>query len=222
MNYANAGVVYSITNIANGKQYIGGTITPPRVRWNTHKSRLRRGCHHSYKLQSGWNKYGEKSFEFKVILICSKEQVTDYETRLMPLSSYNILKTADAFQHLKRWAGHVKKVKPAPVPLGSKTKASWENLEIRAKRIAGLRASNKRPEVIERRRAASSGRVMPISAVQKSAASKWKPVFCQELQCTFLSQKHCADFLGVLRTSVNNAIKNKGKVSGKFTLEKVA
>jgi group I intron endonuclease len=222
MDYTDVGVVYSITNIANGKQYIGGTITPPKVRWNTHKSRLRRGCHHSYKLQSGWNKYGEQSFEFKIILICSKDQVLEYETRLMPLSSYNILKTPDAFQHLKRWAGHVKKVKPIPASRSQLRTEEWANPEIREKRIAGLRAANKRPEVIERHRNSLIGRVMPKSAVQKSASAKWKPVFCKELQCTFLSQKHCAEFLGVLTTSVNNAIKNKGKVSGKFTLEKVA
>jgi ribosomal protein L22 len=35
-------------------------------------------------------------------------------------------------------------------------------------------------------------------------------------------QKAAAEFLGVLKTSVANAIKQKGRVAGKYTLEKVA
>jgi hypothetical protein len=54
------------------------------------------------------------------------------------------------------------------------------------------------------------------------AQAKWKPVYCPELQCSFQSQKAAAEFFGVLRTSVCNAVKQKGKVAGKFTLEMVA
>jgi group I intron endonuclease len=54
---------------------------------------LRRGKHHSFILQKAWDKYGENAFEFKLLLVCPKEQRIEYETRLMPLQTYNILRT---------------------------------------------------------------------------------------------------------------------------------
>jgi ribosomal protein L22 len=42
-----------------------------------------------------------------------------------------------------------------------------------------------------------------------------------QLQCSFLSQKAAAEFLGVLTTSVANAVKQKGRVRNMYTLEKV-
>jgi group I intron endonuclease len=61
--------------------------------------------------------------------------------------------------------------------------------------------------------AAHLGRKWPRSAVDKTARSKWKPVYCKELEVSFLSQKYAAEHLNVLTTSVSNAIKNKGKVA---------
>lgn len=87
-----AGYVYSIENTVNGHRYIGST-TNYKSRWHTHRSTLRRGKHHSFILQKAWDKYGENVFEFKLLLVCPKEQRIEYETRLMPLQMYNILRT---------------------------------------------------------------------------------------------------------------------------------
>jgi hypothetical protein len=54
---------------------------------------LRRGKHHSFILQKAWDKYGEASFDFKLLVICPKDQRIDYETRLMSMQTYNILRT---------------------------------------------------------------------------------------------------------------------------------
>ena len=43
-----------------------------------------------------------------------------------------------------------------------------------------------------------------------------------ELGISFLSGKHAAKYLGVLKTSVANAVKSKGKVLRKYTLVMVA
>lgn len=120
-----------------------------------------------------------------------------------------------------RWANHVKKV-PVPRTRAMATRASWEDCAVREKRMAGIAASNMLPEVKARRTAASTGRVPTPEAIYKSARSKWKPVYCPELACSFLSQKAASEFLGVLHTSVTNAVKQKGRVAGKYTLEKVA
>jgi len=117
----------------------------------------------------------------------------------------------------KRWAGHVKKVKPF-VGAGAFTAQTWQNPEIRAKRVQGIINANARPEVKDRKIAASTGRIMSDKAVQKIARSKWKPVYCPELQVSFLSQKYAAEHLGALQSSVCAAIKTKGKVNKQFTL----
>ena len=51
------------------------------------------------------------------------------------------------------------------------------------------------------------------SAVDKTARSKWKPVYCKEIQASFLNQKYAAEYLNVVPAAVSQAIKNKGKVA---------
>lgn len=87
--------VYSITNKVNGKLYVGGAVCLSS-RWNRHLHDLRRGQHHSGKLQHAWGKYGESAFEHRVILICAKEHVNYYEQRALEVldaqaRGYNIL-----------------------------------------------------------------------------------------------------------------------------------
>lgn len=59
-------VIYRITNMANGKYYIGSTQSLARREWQ-HKYELRKGQHKNPKLQAAWNKYGEEMFVFEVI-----------------------------------------------------------------------------------------------------------------------------------------------------------
>ena len=60
------GVIYSITNLVNGKKYIGQSINY-KNRIKTHKNYLNTNKHHNNHLQRAWNKYGEDNFEFKVL-----------------------------------------------------------------------------------------------------------------------------------------------------------
>lgn len=59
--------VYEIVNKVENKRYIGSTERDLRERHMSHFSILRRGKHHSYKLQRDWNKFGEEVFEFNVL-----------------------------------------------------------------------------------------------------------------------------------------------------------
>ena len=141
---------------------------------------------------------------------------------------YELLRDRGKALSAKRWAGHVKKPRVANgtearvAQRAEITTQTWQRPEIRAKRIEGLRQASARPEVRAKKSLASTGRVMPRESVKKSARAKWKPVYCPELQTSFLSQKHAAEFLGVLKTSVCNAIKMKGRVNKQFTLVMVA
>ena len=59
-------VIYRITNMSNGKYYIGSADSFARREWQ-HKSDLRRGVHKNPRLQAAWNKYGEDMFVFEVV-----------------------------------------------------------------------------------------------------------------------------------------------------------
>lgn len=59
--------IYRITNLVNGKTYIGKTGVSFGDRWDCHKAQLNGGYHDNPHLQKAWNKYGAKSFEFAVV-----------------------------------------------------------------------------------------------------------------------------------------------------------
>jgi group I intron endonuclease len=59
-----SGVIYVITNLANGKQYVGKTIQKnPKERWYRHCSP------HYYKssLKAAIDKYGKDNFKFEIV-----------------------------------------------------------------------------------------------------------------------------------------------------------
>lgn len=58
--------IYKITNLVNGKFYIGSSKNID-LRWDDHKQYLRGGYHINPRLQNAWNKYGEDKFIFEVI-----------------------------------------------------------------------------------------------------------------------------------------------------------
>lgn len=70
--------IYKIINIINGKFYIG-KATHIKGRWATHRHYLRNNKHKNIYLQNAWNKYGEEAFEFIIVEICSKENITKCE-----------------------------------------------------------------------------------------------------------------------------------------------
>lgn len=71
--------IYSITNIVNGKQYIGQSHNII-WRWTAHKSALRHGICSNRHLQYAWNAYGEDNFMFEVIELCPVELLDSRES----------------------------------------------------------------------------------------------------------------------------------------------
>lgn len=59
-------VIYQITNMVNGKFYIGSADSFARREWQ-HKYDLKRGAHKNPHLQASWNKYGADAFVFEVV-----------------------------------------------------------------------------------------------------------------------------------------------------------
>lgn len=74
--------IYKIINKSNGKFYIGSSNNI-QLRWNIHKSELRRNTHHNNYLQHAWNKYGEDNFIFEIIEIIPKGKLIESEQKYL-------------------------------------------------------------------------------------------------------------------------------------------
>lgn len=87
--------IYEIVNVTSGKRYIGSAKSFAR-RWGVHRCRLRKGTHHSAYLQNAWNKYGEGSFEFRVLIFCEVEDLVAVEQEAIDTlrPDYNMSPTA--------------------------------------------------------------------------------------------------------------------------------
>lgn len=70
--------IYVIRNTANGKVYVGSAVNI-KGRWAVHKHGLRRGKHHSQRLQRAWNKYGEAAFVLETLELCCVDLLLERE-----------------------------------------------------------------------------------------------------------------------------------------------
>lgn len=70
--------VYCIENTIDNKKYIGQTVNPS-VRKRQHFLALKKGKHPNPYMQNAYNKYGKKSFLFKVLIYCEPFELTKYE-----------------------------------------------------------------------------------------------------------------------------------------------
>lgn len=71
--------IYQIQSIIKPERcYVGSAVNIGK-RWNGHMSRLRRGIHHSIKLQNHYNKYGEDDLVLTILLGCREENLIKTE-----------------------------------------------------------------------------------------------------------------------------------------------
>lgn len=70
--------IYIITNINNGKRYIGSSKNLYN-RLRDHLWDLKSDRHINSHLQNAWNKYGEENFEYGILCICDEEDKLNKE-----------------------------------------------------------------------------------------------------------------------------------------------
>jgi hypothetical protein len=78
--------IYKITNVVNGKCYIGSSVNV-KVRFYAHKSHLKHNKHDNRHLQAAYNKYGVDNFLFEVLEECAADKAVleDREQHYMDL-----------------------------------------------------------------------------------------------------------------------------------------
>lgn len=115
----NCAGIYCIENLINNKVYIGSTNNF-KTRHSNHVKDLRTGKHHSYKLQSSFDKYGIQSFVFKKVEIIvnpderlKKEQIYLDETKCYLENGYNVCKKAKSRYDIKSRPETIEKLRIA-------------------------------------------------------------------------------------------------------------
>lgn len=74
--------IYQIRNTVNGKIYVGSSKRL-QTRWAQHRNELTKRKHGNRYLQAAWSRYGESSFVFEPLVICSCEDLLFYEQRFI-------------------------------------------------------------------------------------------------------------------------------------------
>lgn len=70
--------IYKITNIDNGKMYVGQSVDL-KHRWAEHKCDLNNNKHSNNYLQKSWNSHGADKFVFSIIELCQINQLDEKE-----------------------------------------------------------------------------------------------------------------------------------------------
>lgn len=141
--------IYEIVNVANGKRYVGSAKCVT-TRWRMHQWQLRKRIHANAHLQSAWDKYGEQSFEFGMVMACAAEDLLSQEQaaidRLAP--EYN------------------------KCPVAGSTRGFVFTAESRAKISAAHKGKRRDPALVEATAAKLRGRVLPPERVAHLIGNK--------------------------------------------------
>lgn len=71
--------IYKITNLIDGKIYIGSTVKSFKIRMMQHLYKLRTHKHFNIHLQRAFDKDGESNFEFSILEECDRDVIVERE-----------------------------------------------------------------------------------------------------------------------------------------------
>ena len=87
--------IYQITNIENGKKYIGYSVNIRKRKIN-HLDKLRKGIHANRFLQEDFNFFGETSFDFKILV-----ESNDYSMESLFIEKHNTTDSRNGYNIFK-------------------------------------------------------------------------------------------------------------------------
>jgi group I intron endonuclease len=236
------GSIYIATNKHTGEQYVGQTRQLVQKRWDSHWKIAVCPTARKAKFQYALLKFGQDAFLVQEVFVAFDEHTLNsaeicFISELNP--AYNSTRGGKGLRPIVVTEDIKRKRSEA-------AKARWANVEWRARTIESIKKAGQTDEARARGKCVAAignaarweghtKKPKPLPRVKKCKQkcdpeiskermirAKWKPVYCPELQCSFLSQNAAAMYLGVLCTSVANAVKQKGKLLRKYSLERVA
>lgn len=88
--------IYQIVNVVDGNIYVGSSKNV-EGRVKQHSYLLEKNCHDNIHLQRAYNKYGEDSFEWDILIMCDVEMLMVHEQEFIDTlhPSYNICTIVD-------------------------------------------------------------------------------------------------------------------------------
>lgn len=186
--------IYKIVNSVNGKVYVG-SASCLKGRRVAHWGRLRKGNHHSIKLQRAWEKYGPEAFEFVVIeLVSDKAELIAREQHWIDAlgaatDGYNICAVAGRTEGMywteerKRQASERMRGVPKSEPHKAMMALSQTGKKLSEETKAKISAANKiafaNPEARAKISAANSGR-KPSDEVRRKMSEAQRAIWTDE------------------------------------------
>ena len=222
--------IYIITNLINGKRYIGQSINIKRRFWDhrciSHESNIH--------LKNALIKYGRENFKYEILEECDVSNLDEreifYISKLKP--EYNI--SSGGQRAVNKHSESTKKI------ISQKSKKQWENMSEETKQkiinnLTGPKEGHKvsektkeklrminlgkkqSPETISKRKETII-RMKENGYVQTNASHK-KKVVCVETGQVFESVKSAAEFIGCHPSGVTSVLKKRQRTVKGYRFE---
>lgn len=199
--------IYSITNIINGKKYIGQSVDV-KCRLRNHKWSLRHNQHNNDHLQKSFNKYGENCFVFDIVCECEESQLDELERYY--ISYYNCMDSNYGYNSEsggnlnKHWSDEL--IQKMKAIRGGENSGMWGKHHTEATKAV--------------MREKALGRPMSAEAKAKSSESHKgklaKSLYCIEADMVFPSSLEAAEFAGLKsRSSIFENIAGRKSYAGR-------
>lgn len=223
--------IYKITNLVNGKTYIGQSIDIQRRFWEhrciSHESNVH--------LKNALRKYGKENFKYEVLEECSEEQLDEKERYYISIlkPEYNV--TNGGQDTLRRYPEVIKQ------KISVKSKEQWAKMsnEEKAKRIKNnLKGPRKGHTVSEKTRTKlreiNTGKTQSLETIEKrketirnkkrsgyvqTNAGHRKKIICLETGEIFESVKQASAQLNTSRSNISKVLKGKQKTVKGYRFE---
>jgi group I intron endonuclease len=212
--------VYKITNIKNGKFYIGST-KDFETRWKDHTSSLNKNRRKpNIRFQNAWNKHKEESFIFEIVEFVEIERLIEreqyYLDTLTPWKvdiGYNTRKIADrntgmeVTRETRELMSRIRKGK----------KFSEQHKKNLSESLKGRMFSEETIKKMSKNHADISGKNNPMYGIRLTGTSNGnsKKVTCITTGETFETMKEAGEAYGIkCYVSIGQACRGKFKTSG--------